>query len=79
MKGTEINIENQSFILATLGEYCAITRIKNRIPQYEVALEIGCTPQNISSFERGNNNSALILLWYIKHGLMETLKAWGEI
>lgn len=79
MKGTEINIENQPFILATLGKYCAITRIKNRITQYAVALEIGCTPQNISSFERGNNNSALILLWYIKHGLMETLKAWGEI
>lgn len=79
MKGTEINIENQSFILATLGEYCAITRIKNRITQYAVAREIGCTPQNISSFERGLNNSALILLWYIKHGLVETLKAWGEL
>lgn len=79
MNGTSICVDNQPFILATLGEYCAMTRIKKNIPQHAVAKEIGCTPQNISSFERGLNNSALILLWYIKHGLVETLKAWGEL
>lgn len=79
MNGTSICVDNQPFILATLGEYCAMTRIKKGIPQHAVAKEIGCTPQNISSFERGLNNSALILLWYIKHGLLETLEKWGEI
>lgn len=74
-----VNVENQPKILSTIGEYCAMTRIKKGIPQNTVAKEIGCTPQNISSFERGLNNSALILLWYIKHGLLETLEKWGEI
>lgn len=79
MNGTNICVENQPFILATLGEYCAMTRIKRGISQLAVANEIGCSSQNISSFERGNNNNALILLWYIKHGLLETLEKWGEI
>ena len=79
MNRTKITVENQPFILATLGEYCAMTRIKRGIPQTAVAKEIGCTPQNISNFERGLNNSALILFWYIKHGLIETLEKWGEI
>ena len=74
-----VNVENQPKILSTIGEYCAMTRIKKGIMQNTVAKEIGCTPQNISNFERGLNNSALILLWYIKHGLLETLEKWGEI
>lgn len=76
---TNITVEHTPHILATIGEYCAMTRLKKGISQREVARELGCTSQNVSSFERGNNNNALILIWYIKHGLMETLEKWGEI
>ena len=79
MNETAITVENQDFILARLGEYCAMTRLKKGIPQYAVAKEIGCSTQNVSRFEKGGNNNALLLFWYIKHGLLETLKNWGEI
>lgn len=79
MKETAITMDNQEIILARLGEYCAMTRLKQGIRQCEVAKEIGCSTQNLSRFENGGNNNALLLYWYIKHGLLETLKNWGEI
>lgn len=67
------------YVLASLGEYCRMTRMKKGLLQLDVAKTIGCSQQNISCFERGENNNAIILLWYIKNGLLEVLEKWGEL
>lgn len=36
--------------------------------QFEVAKEIGCTPQNIQAFEKGKTRSGKILEYYVKVG-----------
>ena len=36
--------------------------------QYEVAKEIGCTPQNVQAFEKGKTKSGKILEYYVKAG-----------
>lgn len=74
-----LNIDNMPYILASLGEYCRMARMKKGLLQLDVAKDIGCSPQNVSCFERGENNNALILLWYIKNGLLEVLEKWGEL
>lgn len=40
-----------------------------KVSQRELAGDIGVTGQNVSAFERGRNNNARILLWYIEHGI----------
>ena len=37
--------------------------------QSQVAQEVGCSRENVSAFETGRNDSAIIFLWYIKKGL----------
>ena len=36
--------------------------------QFEVAKEIGCTPQNVQAFEKGKTKSGKILEYYVKRG-----------
>ena len=36
--------------------------------QYDVAKEIGCTPQNVQAFEKGKTKSGKILEYYVKAG-----------
>ena len=43
------------------------------VPQTEVANETGYSVFTISSFENGRNNNAMILSWYIKHGLTQKI------
>lgn len=74
-----LSFDNVPYVLASLGEYCRITRIQSGFRQIDVANETGCSQQNVSFFERGENNNALLLLWYIKHGLLDVLKKWGEL
>lgn len=38
------------------------------VTQEQVAKEVGMSRQVISDFERGENNSALVLTWYILQG-----------
>ena len=40
-----------------------------KVSQRKLACDIGVTGQNVSAFERGKNNNARILLWYIEHGM----------
>ena len=63
--------------LKTLGLLCKQTRMIKGATQEELADIIGCTKQNISMFETGKNNNALILWWYIKNGLLEVCDKWG--
>lgn len=55
--------------LKALGEHCKRLRRTLDIKQMQVAIETGYSLKNISAFENGGNNNALILLWYINHGL----------
>ena len=74
-----LRVSNSPYILASLGEYCRMTRKNKGLTQYDVARDTEFTQQNISAFERGENNNAVLLLWYIKHGLLEVLEKWGEL
>lgn len=38
------------------------------ITQKQVAKEVGVSDKTISAFERGDNNNAMILTWYLLHG-----------
>lgn len=53
-----------------LGRMCKTYRKHTlKTSQCEVAKDIGVTGQNVSAFERGKNNNARILLWYIERGM----------
>lgn len=55
--------------LKAIGEYCRLWRIAHFHSVNEVAFETGYSPSSISNFERGSNNNALILSWYLRHGM----------
>ena len=56
--------------MLTLGHKCALYRKKIlKCTQIEVAKDTGVTVSNVSAFETGRNDSSLILLWYLSHGL----------
>lgn len=52
-----------------LGEKCAEYRKQNKILQSEIADELGVSTETISAFEHGRTNNAVVLSWYIRHGL----------
>ena len=56
-------------ILENIGFACMLLRIKLKRTQREVAEDLDCSPSSISRFENGENDSATILMWYIRHGL----------
>lgn len=55
--------------LTLIGQECKAFRESLGVPRKLVAEDLGCVVQNIYSFEKGTNNSALILLWYLSNGL----------
>ena len=75
--GHKVSYDNLKEPLKIIGMLCKYTRLEQGLSQEEVAQELGCSNQNISMFENGRNNNAIVLLWYILHGLPETLKKWG--
>ena len=53
-----------------VGEICKRFRMeRTNATQSDIAQELCYVKSNISAFERGRNNNADILLWYIMHGL----------
>lgn len=56
--------------LKQIGKECRDIRINYGYTQEQVAKELGENVNNISCFERGESNSAIILLWYIGHGYL---------
>lgn len=61
--------------LKTLGNECREFRKEMGYKQYEVAREIGTSSVNVSHFENGRNDSALIYNWYVMHGFV--VGEWG--
>lgn len=56
--------------MLVIGHRCGIYRKKIlKSLQKDVAQETGFSIGNVSAFETGRNDSALILLWYLCHGL----------
>lgn len=56
--------------ITKVGEICKRFRIeKTNATQSDIAQELCYVKSNISAFERGRNNNADILLWYIMRGL----------
>lgn len=57
-----------------LGKSCGNIRRRLNITQKDVARELSYSVSSISAFERGENNNAVILAWYVLHGF--DLKRW---
>ena len=55
--------------LKDLGLRCKQFRVSRGYRQHNVAEDSGYTIENIFAFECGRNNNAIILLWYIAHGM----------
>lgn len=52
-----------------IAHLCAKFRRKIRVKQKQVAIETGYSEKTVSAFERGHSNNALLLMWYINHGM----------
>lgn len=70
--------ENKQHTLKVIGRAASNWRRENGITQLDVAIELETTFTNISAFERGANDSAMILLWYVLHGFdpLESEEVW---
>lgn len=70
--------ENKRHTLKTIGRAAGEWRREKGITQLDIAIELGTTFTNISAFERGMNDSAMILLWYVLHGFdpLESEEVW---
>lgn len=55
--------------LEEMGRRCKATRTYYKYTQQEVADECGVTQPIISRFEKGEDDSATLLSWYLSHGL----------
>ena len=60
---------NMVMTLKELGRRCKKYRIERGYYQIDVAKGTGYSIENISSFERGRNDNARILLWYFDKGM----------
>ena len=52
-----------------VGAACRACRIRLNMTQKAVAEKIGVSKELISAFENGRTNNAVILLWYLEHGV----------
>lgn len=55
--------------LKEIGKRCKEHREQLGKCQFDVAFETGYSKENVSAFECGRNNNAIIFKWYIEHGL----------
>ena len=70
--------ENKRYALKTIGRAAGDWRREKGITQLDIAIELGTSFTNISAFERGVNDSAMIFLWYVLHGFdpLESEEVW---
>lgn len=52
-----------------IAHLCAKFRRKIKVKQKQVAIETGYSEKTVSAFERGHSNNAILLMWYINHGM----------
>ena len=64
----------------TIGKMCADWRkSEGGYSQKQIADDLGLSPETISAFEHGRTNNAVILSWYIEHGLLSTENDFMEL
>ena len=70
--------ENKRHTLKVIGRAAGYWRREIGVKQLEIATELGTSLTNISAFERGANDSAIILLWYLLNGFdpLESEEVW---
>ena len=59
--------ESEKKILHDVGLLCRAYRIANDQTLKDVSIRMGCSLSTIGYFERGHNNNAKIMLWYVEH------------
>lgn len=56
--------------MRTMGKSCKRHRKRIGYTQKQVAQETKYSVKTISAFETGRLNNAMLLLWYVEHGLI---------
>lgn len=64
--------------LQKIGKLCKYFRRGIGKTQLNVGFDLNYSPESISSFECGHNDSIIIFLWYLRHGL-PIEKIMGEV
>ena len=59
--------ESEKMILHDVGQLCRTYRIANGQTLKDVSIQMGYSISTVGYFERGHNNSAKIMLWYVEH------------
>ena len=64
-----------------IGRACQEWRRKQGYTQLDVALQLEMSPENVSAFERGLNDSSFILTWYLLNGFdpLESEDVWLKL
>ena len=79
--------ESEKKILNDVGLLCRDYRIANGQTLKDVSIQMGYSLSTIGYFERGHNDSAKLLMWYIDHYKIPMEKimkicdmyTWGEV
>lgn len=79
--------ESEKKILHDVGLLCRDYRIANGQTLKDVSIRMGCSISTIGYFERGRNDSAKLLMWYVEHYKIPMdkimriydLYTWGEV
>lgn len=64
--------------LEKISDKCREFRYYLGYKQYQVAHDTGYSKENVSAFECGRNNNAVIFGWYVEMGLSDYLFEKGE-
>lgn len=59
--------ESEKKILRNVGLLCRNYRLANGQTLKDVSIRMGCSMSSIGYFERGRNDSAKMLMWYVEH------------
>lgn len=59
--------ESEKKILHNIGELCRKYRLSNGQTLKDVSIQMGYSISTIGYFERGRNDSAKMLMWYVEH------------
>lgn len=79
--------ESEKKILHDIGKLCRHYRLINGQTMKDVSIQMGMSVSAVGYFERGRNDSAKILIWYIEHYKIPMDKimkiydlcTWGEV
>lgn len=71
MSRWNVMLANKAHRLGGVCKMYRTTHLKG-VGQKTIAESLGCSREAVSQFERGTNPNAVIFLWYIQHGLLDT-------